>query len=80
MPMLKRDPELHAIVHKLRPHNILHRGPVLYPTHQRREHIVRAFERYAIGRSAAALAQDPRSGTRVTVEHARNAEEAEEAI
>lgn len=80
MPMLKRDPKLCTIIHKLSPHNIVHRGAVLHPTHQRREQVIWTFERDAFRRRPAALAHDPGSGPRVTVKHARNPVEAEEVV
>ena len=80
MPMLKVHPEIHAVIDKLRPYNILHRSAVLYPLHHCRQHVVRAFKGHSLGWSPAALADDPAPWARVAVKHAGDTEEAKEVI
>lgn len=61
MPMLKVHTEIHAVIDKLCPYNILHRSAVLYPLHHCRQHVVRTFKWHSLSRSPAALADDPAS-------------------
>lgn len=78
--MPKVHPQFHAVIHELGPHDIVHRGAVLHPVHQRRQHVVGRRKGHARRRRPAALAHDPAPRARVAVEHARDAEEAEEGI
>lgn len=80
MPMMIVHPKGHGIIHKLRPYNILDRSPVLYPLHHCRQHVVRTLKRYPRSRCSTTLADDPAAWAGIAVEHAWDAEEAEELI
>ena len=80
MPALKCRSHRHIIVHELRALYRLWRYPVLNPVYQRRQHIVRAVKQHTSSRSSSALANHPGPRSRITMEHARDAEEAEELV
>ena len=80
MPMQVIHPQLLRIVHKFRPHDILHRGPILHPLHQRSQHISLSRKRDTCYRVPSALTDHPATWARITVEHPRYAEEAKEGV
>ena len=80
MPASKRHPQPHTIIHKLRSLHRIRRHPILHPSHQRRQHVIRSFEWHARCSSATALAEHPGARAGVAVEHAGDAEEAQESV
>ncbi|KAL8765203.1 MAG: hypothetical protein Q9194_006650 [Teloschistes cf. exilis] len=80
MPFSELHPIPDIVTHKLRPHNILRSNTFLNPPHHCRQYIMRGIEANPLGCGSAPLPEHPRPRTGLTMEHAWNAEEAEERI
>ena len=80
MTALKRHAEGDGIIDELGALDRVGGQRGLHPGHQGGQHVGRGFKRHARRGRGAALAHHPRAGAGVAVEHAGDAEEAEEVV
>jgi len=76
MISLKVYTQRNSIVDELGPRQASWRFALLYPSNHGSEDIMLSIERYPDRRRCACLAKNPRAGAGITMEHARDTEEA----